>query len=118
MTTSKLPCHCCCLQAPYRRDLPWLFFGEEAVQQLAMWQAGWDTYSPHCAIAFHLWSRKHRPTCQHGGSQAAEQQRQRSQQLVAAVLAGQAGGVGSGGSDSGGVGARDAPALRSVQAFW
>ena len=58
-----------------------------------MWCAGWDIYAPPSAIAFHLWSRKHRPTCQHGGSQAAAEQRQRSQQHVAAVLAGQAGGA-------------------------
>ena len=97
------------LQAPYRRDLPWLFFGEEALQQQAMWCAGWDIYCPPSAIAFHLWSRQHRPTCQHGGSQAAAEQRQRSQRRAAAALAGQAGGA---------EGMPAAPTPRSLQQFW
>lgn len=43
------------LQAPYPRHLPWLFFGEELLQLLRMWQAGWDVFTPSETVAFHRW---------------------------------------------------------------
>ena len=55
---------------PYPRDLPGLFFGEELLQLCRMWRRGWDVYAPHQPVAYHLWSRKHRPTLQVGGGGA------------------------------------------------
>lgn len=49
-TPASLP-----LQAPYPRHLPWLFFGEELLQLLRMWQAGWDVFTPSETVAFHRW---------------------------------------------------------------
>lgn len=57
---------------------------------MRMWRRGWDVFTPPQAAAFHLWSRKHRPTFQqdHAGD---AQQRQRSQRRVTAALAGEEG---------------------------
>lgn len=95
-------------QAPYRRDLPGLFFGEELLQLQRLWCAGWDVFTPPTAVAFHLWSRNHRPT-----QRPDEAQRRRSQQRVAAVLAGEGEEAPAGGTTGGeGVG------CRSIEQFW
>lgn len=52
----------CWPQVPYDPSLAYLFFGEEMLQLVRMWLRGWDVYAPICPVAFHLWSRAHRPT--------------------------------------------------------
>lgn len=128
---SPTPCSAVPAQAPYPRDLPWLFFGEEMLQLQRMWCAGWDVFAPPAAVAFHQWSRSHRPTFRQDPPPDAEQQRLRSQQRVAAELAGQGGGEGheqgqgatpdgavAGSCSSGGSGKGAPPGVRSPQQFW
>lgn len=52
------------MQAPYDSSLAFLFFGEEMYQLVRMWRRGWDMYTPCAPVAYHLWSRAHRPTFQ------------------------------------------------------
>ena len=108
-------------QAPYPRDLPWLFFGEELLLQQRMWCAGWDVYTPPRPVAYHLWSRAGRPTFSCDRQPDAEQRR-RSQQHVAAALAGTDGAV-NGGDRTAAAAAAAAAAggsssRRSLQQFW
>ena len=118
------------MQAPYDPSLSFLFFGEEMLQRVRMWRAGWDVFAPSEPVAFHLWSRAHRPTLlkDAGGSdnkeaqQAQQAQRRASQQRVLEAL----GAVGdNGGSGSGfdrGRGGTTGAALplpgRGLDAFW
>ncbi|KAK3260904.1 hypothetical protein CYMTET_30166 [Cymbomonas tetramitiformis] len=51
-----------CALAPYRADLPFLFFGEEIDVLVRMWTRGWDVFAPPSTVVYHLWSRQHRPT--------------------------------------------------------
>ncbi|KAL4430803.1 hypothetical protein ABPG75_006059 [Micractinium tetrahymenae] len=103
-------------EVPYPRSLPGLFFGEELLQLQRMWCAGWDVYTPPTAVAFHLWSRKHRPTFQDERQADCAEQQQHSQARVAAVLAGEEEDAdGCRGSQSGG---RGQGWQRSLQQFW
>lgn len=52
------------LQVPYDGDLPFLFFGEEAVMLARMWTHGFDVWAPPQSVVFHEWSRKGRHTLQ------------------------------------------------------
>jgi hypothetical protein len=45
----------------YDADLPQLFFGEEALLAARLFCAGADVYWPGAHVAYHLWSRAHRP---------------------------------------------------------
>ena len=69
-------------QAPYPRDLPYLFFGEELLQLARMWLAGWNVYAPCAHVAFHLWSRAHRPMLPPHPEQRAASQRRVRDELV------------------------------------
>ncbi|KAL4859532.1 [Skp1-protein]-hydroxyproline N-acetylglucosaminyltransferase [Chlorella vulgaris] len=98
-------------EVAYSRDFPGLFFGEEMLQLVRMWRRGWDMFAPCEVVAWHLWSRKHRPTYQAdrqaaGGSQALEQQREASQDRVSCILKGLL-------DDAAGP-----PVCRSLEAFW
>jgi hypothetical protein len=46
----------------YDCDLPQLFFGEELLLAVRAYRAGAQTFWPGAHVAFHLWSRAHRPT--------------------------------------------------------
>ncbi len=108
------------VQAPYPRNLPGLFFGEELLQLQRLWCAGWDVFAPPAAIAFHLWSRKHRPTFQAERWAESEAQRQRSQAQVASALAGEEEDAGASSSESSSRSSRSngLPQHRSLDRFW
>lgn len=108
--------HTACTQAPYSRDLPGLFFGEELLQLQRMWCAGWDVYTPPTAVAFHLWSRQHRPTFRDEQRADSAEQQRRSQHRVVAALSGEGEGPGGDGGSSSGCGVR--PWRRSLERFW
>lgn len=88
-------------EVPYPGDLQGLFFGEEMLMLARMWCRGWDVFSPPTSVAFHLWSRAHRPTFQQDAV-IPPAQRAAAQERVKALLAGRAGdscwgkGVGAG----------------------
>ncbi|KAI7838991.1 hypothetical protein COHA_007231 [Chlorella ohadii] len=131
------------LKEPLEAPVPALFWAaglsfsrsqliqEELLMLLRMWRAGWDVYTPSEAVAFHLWSRSHRPTFQqdHRPEEQHAEARRCSQQAVCAALAGtgqegagRQGGGSSGiaaSSGSGGSAAGSAKrSSRSLAAFW
>lgn len=84
------------------------------LQLARMWLAGWDVFTPPAAVAFHQWDRKQRPSYLEHHPPGWEQRR-RSQQRVAAALAGrEEDGPGVGG-DMLGAASR---AGRSLKQFW
>eukprot|EP00887_Chlorella_sp_A99_P005631 scaffold1.g5631.t1 len=77
--------------APYRRDLPGLFFSEELLQLLQLRRAGWRVFAPCEVVAYHLWSRAHRPSfhaCGTADEEAQRAVRTRSQEAVRTLLEG------------------------------
>ena len=49
-------------EVAYDPQLPYLFYGEEALMGVRCYTHGWDAYTPTRAWAFHLWEKGHRPS--------------------------------------------------------
>ncbi|KAG5177965.1 hypothetical protein JKP88DRAFT_169463, partial [Tribonema minus] len=72
--------------ARYDPALRHVFFGEEAAMAARLFTAGYDFYAPPQAVAYHLWTRAHRPSFRENETAETARERQRGEARIRAVL--------------------------------
>lgn len=57
---------------PYDNTLEYVFFGEETLMSIKLFEQGYHLFCPDDIIVYHLWSRKYRPTFRENEKQVAK----------------------------------------------
>jgi len=73
-------------RVPYDPHLEDLFFGEEISMAVRYWTHGFDFFAPHRHIAYHLWSRQHRPVFWENRNAASDRRSENSRERVRYLL--------------------------------